>query len=192
MKASSLKQVMQMPERCEVDAGTSGLIGIRSASASDAVALLPLISAHAEYEQCKMSATLASLQAALSRSPPLLCIWIAEVDGELIGYASTTLEFSTWSGCQFVHLDCLFVREVFRGNEVGSRLLGSVRNYAAAIGIDEVQWQTPAWNEDACRFYLRQGATALPKIRFTLATTNSLTGAPTARLDHHSSLESVE
>jgi len=36
--------------------------------------------------------------------------------------------------------------------------------------VPEIQWQTPDWNENAARFYLREGASMLPKARFTLRT----------------------
>ena len=37
-----------------------------------------------------------------------------------------------------------------------------------AVGIDEIQWQTPEWNADAARFYRRLGATETVKRRFAL------------------------
>jgi RimJ/RimL family protein N-acetyltransferase len=39
---------------------------------------------------------------------------------------------------------------------------------ARALGLTEVQWQTPSWNEGAIRFYDRLGARARAKTRFTL------------------------
>lgn len=156
-----------------MSAGTSGLCVVRVASASDAVAILPLIRDHAAYEQGSAISTAAALQNALSGCPRLLHGWIAEVDGEIVGYATATLDFSTWSGRQFLHLDCLFVRASHRGQRLGVQLLDAVCDYAAMIGINEIQWQTPAWNKDACRFYRREGATALPKMRFT-----KVVGAP--------------
>ncbi|MCB8877855.1 GNAT family N-acetyltransferase [Acidisoma silvae] len=54
------------------------------------------------------------------------------------------------------------------GHGVGARLLNAVRDHAMAIGVTELQSQTPAWNEDAQRFYTRASATGLPKMRFTL------------------------
>jgi hypothetical protein len=35
-------------------------------------------------------------------------------------------------------------------------------------GCATVQWQTPAWNEDAARFYRRLGAVELDKRRYVL------------------------
>jgi GNAT superfamily N-acetyltransferase len=38
--------------------------------------------------------------------------------------------------------------------------------------IDHLEWQTPAWNEDAIRFYRRQGASHANKVRFRLTLRN--------------------
>ncbi|MGP3950192.1 hypothetical protein [Streptomyces sp. 7N604] len=39
---------------------------------------------------------------------------------------------------------------------------------ARGLGLTEVQWQTPAWNEGAARFYERLGARAKEKLRYSL------------------------
>lgn len=36
-------------------------------------------------------------------------------------------------------------------------------------GMPRIEWQTPAWNARAARFYERLGARALPKLRFAVA-----------------------
>jgi GNAT superfamily N-acetyltransferase len=148
--------------------GDLSTCAVRPASALDAEAMLPLIRAHAEYERCAAAASATELQHALAGAPPLLYAWLAETVDEIIGYATATLDFSTWSGRQFLHLDGLFVRANDRGSGVGARLLAAVRCHALANGVCEMQWQTPSWNEKASRFYRREGATGLSKIRFTL------------------------
>ena len=130
--------------------------------------MLPLIQAHADYEKGEASANAATLRAALGGPQRRIWAWIAEQAGRPIGYATATQDLATWTGLPFLHLDCLFVQDGERGTGVGARLLEAVRDHAIAIGITELQWQTPAWNEGAQRFYTRAGATALPKMRFTL------------------------
>ena len=129
--------------------------------------MLPLIRAHAAYERGSAIVDAEALFQALSEPSPLLFAWVAETQGRLIGYATATKEFSTWSGHQFLHLDCLFVQPAFRGTGVGTCLMGAVRAHALTAGICEMQWQTPTWNQDACRFYKRLGASAATKERFT-------------------------
>lgn len=149
------------------------LVDVRRALPSDAKVLLPLIREHAAFERSAASCTMETLRAALSGEPPRLIAWIAEQSGEPLGYAAATVDFSTWSGLPYLHLDCLFVRSEHRGAGVGAGLLRTARNLAASNGIVEMQWQTPEWNEDARRFYVREGALAARKFRFRQAVTNS-------------------
>ncbi|WP_267381491.1 MULTISPECIES: GNAT family N-acetyltransferase [unclassified Sphingomonas] len=129
--------------------------------------MLPLIRSHAAYERGETSVSVAALRSALE--PPFLLLgWVAMQAGQLVGYATATLDFSTWTGRSFLHLDCLFVQEGCRGGGIGAALLEAVRAHAAEREISEMQWQTPNWNKDAIRFYLREGAVMVPKERFTL------------------------
>ena len=131
--------------------------------------MLRLIQAHAGYEKGEASTSAAALQAALDAPQRRLWAWIAEQAGSRpIGYATATQDFATWTGLPFLHLDCLFVQDDQRGNGAGARLLDAVRDHAMVIGVTELQWQTPTWNEGAQRFYIRAGATGSQKMRFTL------------------------
>lgn len=146
-------------------------VDVRRALPSDVDALLPLVREHAVFERHMASCTVETLRAALSGKQPRLIAWIAEQASDPIGYATATVDFSTWSGQPYLHLDCLFVGPDHRGAEIGAELLRTVRSYAAVQGITELQWQTPDWNEDAQRFYVRQGASSARKHRFRLAVT---------------------
>ncbi|MEE8612363.1 MAG: GNAT family N-acetyltransferase [Sphingomonas aquatilis] len=132
--------------------------------------MLPLIRSHAAYEGGQASVTEAALRSALDGTPPVLTAWVATEVDVLVGYASATVDFSTWAGRSFLHVDCLFVEDRSRGLGVGAKLLAAVRAHAATHDLEEIQWQTPAWNEDAIRFYRREGATSLPKVRFIIVT----------------------
>jgi GNAT superfamily N-acetyltransferase len=132
--------------------------------------MLSLIHSHAAYEGGEASVSLDALRSALDLKPAPLVAWVAVQAGELIGYATATIEFSTWAGRPFLYLDCLFVEESHRSRGIGAALLNAVRVHAAAFGISEIQWQTPDWNENAVRFYLREGASMSRKARFTLLT----------------------
>lgn len=130
--------------------------------------MLPLIRSHAAFEGGEARITVAALRSALDQRPSGFAAWVAAQAGAFVGYATATLEFSTWTGRPFLHLDCLFVDEGRRGSGIGVALLDAARAHAAEQEIAEVQWQTPEWNDDAIRFYLREGASVLSKARFTL------------------------
>jgi GNAT superfamily N-acetyltransferase len=145
-------------------------VSIRPARPDDLDGLLRLCSEHAAYERLAPPAPEAAqaLSAALWGPAPRASCLVAHSGHELFGYATYSLEFATWTGHEYVHLDCLFVRETHRGNGIGQALLARVTQAAAELGAREIQWQTPDWNADAIRFYRRAGATGRHKIRFTL------------------------
>jgi GNAT superfamily N-acetyltransferase len=65
-------------------------------------------------------------------------------------------------------MDCLFLLPGHRGLGLGALLMDAVTAEARALGLDEVQWQTPTWNDGAMRFYDRLGARARQKVRYSL------------------------
>ncbi len=137
---------------------------------ADLDALVALCAEHAEYEQARFENTgqRERLTDAFFGPLPRLLGWTVGEPTSLLGYATATVDFSTWSAMRYLHMDCLYVRADARGRGLGQLLLGAVRDAAAVRGIREVQWQTPQWNTDAQRFYQRFGAGALPKQRYTL------------------------
>jgi GNAT superfamily N-acetyltransferase len=141
---------------------------IRDIREDDIEALISICREHALYERSKyeVDGKAAQLRCALFAPEPRLHAWVAEAGGELIGYATATIDFSTWSAQTFLYMDCLFVRDGWRNAGVGVALLNRVAAHACEMKIDEIQWQTPDWNMDASRFYRRCGATEILKRRF--------------------------
>jgi len=129
-----------------------------------------LIREHALFERAAApdDDLVGRLESLLFSSAPRLHAIVAEGDGGLDGYATASLEVSTWQASEFLHLDCLYLRPGARGAGVGRRILDRVRVLARELGASEVQWQTPGWNDDAVRFYEREGAVGRDKKRFTL------------------------
>jgi GNAT superfamily N-acetyltransferase len=144
---------------------------VRRAGPVDVGTLVALCAEHARYERAAYDPNdkAARLERVLSQEPSRLTAWVAEVDGTAIGYVAATSEFSTWSASDFLHMDCLFVREGYRGLGVGAALMATLVVFARERGYAEVQWQTPDWNTEAERFYRREGALAQGKLRFSLA-----------------------
>ena len=146
---------------------------VRPVRPGDLAALLGLIAEHAAFEGGQAPAEAAALSQAFFAPPPRLFGWVAVADAGPLGYASATREFSTWRGREHLHMDCLFVSTAARNRGVGARLAQAVLGFAAAQGLSEVQWQTPAWNADAARLYERLGAVGTGKIRFSLSVARS-------------------
>ncbi|MEU5656848.1 GNAT family N-acetyltransferase [Streptomyces sp. NPDC047737] len=143
---------------------------IRPATEADLPAIADLCAAHSAFERAgAVPADLATrLKPVLFSAHPRAWCLVVDHGDELIGYATCSREFSTWQATDYVHLDCLFVTEPYRGEGWGNALLSAVRNAAAARGAAQVQWQTPDWNTGAISFYRRAGAQTQPKVRFSL------------------------
>jgi GNAT superfamily N-acetyltransferase len=143
---------------------------IRGALRDDIKGLVALCSEHAIFERAAYDTADKSvrLRQALFSAVPRLYAWVVVIGGNLVGYATAAPEYSTWSAAEYLHMDCLYVKTEHRGAGIGAALMTSVVQLARERGYAEVQWQTPSWNTDACRFYRRQGGVAQEKLRFVL------------------------
>jgi GNAT superfamily N-acetyltransferase len=145
---------------------------VRHAGPDDLPRVAELAFQHAEYERAAPPAPgLADRLHGLlfaTTAPRLRCLVAETPDGDVVGYATCAPELSTWDGQEYLHMDCLFLAPGHRGLGLGALLMDAVTAEARALGLTEVQWQTPSWNEGAIRFYDRLGARARAKTRFTL------------------------
>lgn len=145
---------------------------VRHARRADLPRIVELAAEHAAYEQASPPVPdLAERLDALlfgTPAPRLRCLLAELPGGEVVGYASCSPELSTWQGQEYLHLDCLFLLPAARGSGLGVLLMDAVAAQARQLGITEVQWQTPDWNEGAIRFYDRLGARARTKQRYSL------------------------
>jgi len=131
-------------------------ITLRRAAAEDIPALIDAITEFARFQGSpgKMVNT-AELMA--SERDAFICFVAVTDTGEIVGYAICFFAYFTWSG-RSLYLDDLFVREAYRGRQIGRRLLGAVVEYAAAEGCKKVRWQVSRWNTAAQEFYKKFGA----------------------------------
>ena len=143
---------------------------VRFAQVGDIPSLVDLCAEHAAFEHATFDSEgkSARLIEALLGDCPRLRAWVVTQNDHLAGYATASEEFSTWKAAVYLHMDCLFVRPSHRNKGLGAAMLEKVKCHAISRGLSEVQWQTPAWNTDAHRFYLRHGAVAHDKVRFVL------------------------
>ena len=146
----------------------SGMCLVRPAQIDDVVAIVTLCGEHAQFEHVVYDRTdkATRLHEALFAPMPKLCAWVAVVDGDVVGYATASGQYSTWDAAEHLHMDCLYLRQEHRNSGIGPAMVSLVVEQARELGYREVQWQTPAWNADACRFYRRFGGSGQQKVRF--------------------------
>ncbi|MGW4505187.1 N-acetyltransferase family protein [Streptomyces sp. NPDC004436] len=144
---------------------------IRRARVGDLPRLVELVHEHIAYEKSapRPPGLAERLGPQLFAEDARLWVLLAEgPGGEVAGYAACSAEFSFWDARDHLHMDCLYLAESARGHGLGAALADGVARLARQLGMAEVQWQTPDWNEGGIRFYGRLGATSKPKLRFTL------------------------
>jgi GNAT superfamily N-acetyltransferase len=140
---------------------------IRKAIPADIAEIINLCGEHAEYEKAEYSSEgkAEKLSAFLFAENPRVHCLIAENENGIVGYATYMLEFSTWDADFYVHMDCLYLRDFARGFGIGEALIEEIARYANANECNQIQWQTPVFNERAIKFYYRIGATSKQKLR---------------------------
>lgn len=152
---------------------------LRAAAPDDAAAIHRLIVDLATYEREPEAVvvTAAELRAQLAAArPPFECL-LAEVDGEVVGFALYFHNYSTWRGRPGLYLEDLFVQPALRGRGIGKQLLVRLAQLAVERGCARMEWAVLDWNAPAIGFYRSLGAQPL-----TEWTIFRLTGEPLLRL----------
>jgi GNAT superfamily N-acetyltransferase len=99
---------------------------------------------------------------------------IAEWNGLPAGYALFFDYYSTWVGRRGLFLEDLFVREQFRGKEIGKALLSWVARIAVQENCYGVHWEVLDWNDKGIEFYKSLGAEFRDRWRPVLLTHDAL------------------
>ena len=157
---------------------TTGTV-VRPATRDDVPLILTMIRELAEFERSlhEVQATEALLTENLFAEQPAVFCHIAELDGEVVGFALWFINFSTWVGKHGIYLDDLYVRPTARGTGVGTVLLQTLARICVDRGYDRLDWWVPDWNEKAIGFYRSIGAIAMDEW-----TVQRLTGEPLRRM----------
>lgn len=142
---------------------------VRAATVADAAAIHSMIRELAEYERepTAVVATAADLEAALftaeqsKTTGPAAHAHVAELDGEVVGFALWFLNYSTWLGRHGIYLEDLYVRPAARGAGAGSALLRELARICVERGYGRLEWSVLDWNQPSIDFYLTRGAVAM-------------------------------
>ena len=134
-------------------------ITIRSAVKEDCARLLELIRELAEYEKAPQEVTVTMehfVESGFGNQP----VWwalVADVDGQVEGFAMYYIRYSTWKG-QRMYLEDLIVTEKMRGQGLGKKLFDQLIVEAKEKQFNGIVWQVLEWNEPAINFYKKYKA----------------------------------
>ena len=137
---------------------------IRKGMPKDAEAIHRLIVELAIYERAEqeVTTTVDQLREDGFGDDAIYRLFVAEVEGEVVGMALWYEKYSTWKGrCGF--LEDLVVRESHRGKGIGKALFLAVAEACAAADYGRMEWQVLDWNEPAIGFYKSLGAELDPE-----------------------------
>lgn len=99
-----------------------------------------------------------SLHRALFDPHPALFGHVAEVDGEVVGFALWFLNYSTWRASHGIYLEDLYVLPEHRGAGIGKQLLATLAAICDKRGYQRLEWACLNWNTPAITFYTGIGA----------------------------------
>lgn len=140
---------------------------IREAIAADLATIMQLIHLKAEFDGCSEAvvATTEQLKQDLFGKEVLSSVLLAEVEGEMIGFATYHRIYSTFLGKPGLWLDDLFLKPQFRGQGIGTRLMQQLCKIAHEMGCGRIDWTVAASNPLGIQFYEKIGATIQQDVR---------------------------
>lgn len=134
-------------------------INIRKAERKDCKRIQELVYELAVYEKQPQEVTVSLKQFEESGfgEHPVWWAFVAEVDGNIEGFALYYIRFSTWKG-ERMYLEDILVTEKMRGNCIGTALFNALIEEAEQRKLNGIVWQVLDWNESAINFYKKYDA----------------------------------
>ena len=84
---------------------------------------------------------------------------VAELDGQIVGFAHYIFRPTTWDTNDFCYLEDLFVDPAVRGKGIGYALIKELENIAVSKGSKRLYWTTAPDNTTARKLYDRVAIT---------------------------------
>ncbi|MGY5354701.1 N-acetyltransferase family protein [Wenyingzhuangia sp. IMCC45467] len=132
---------------------------VRKGELKDASGVFLLIKELAEFEKepDAVEVTLKDIKNDGFGEHPKFEVFVAELNGNIVGMALFYYRYSTWKG-KTLHLEDLIVQKEARGKGVGKLLYNEVLKYAYQQKLKRVEWAVLNWNTPAIQFYENSGA----------------------------------
>ena len=134
---------------------------IRPANLQDKETILSFVRELAVYEKKSLedvNLTLEKIERDGFGPSPFFLTFIAEFNGQPVGYAFYYLAYSAWAGGPVLYVEDLFVKKNFRQQGIGLALLSELAKFAEAKQCCRMEGCVFDWNEKAITFYQSLGA----------------------------------
>ena len=133
---------------------------VRPATPADSGVIIQLIVALAEFERLPPpdEAAQGRLLADAFGAHRRFEVFLAELEGQVVGYAFVFETYSTFLARPSLYLEDLFVLPAFRSRRAGYALMKYCAQQAWKRGCARLDWVVLEWNTHAIDFYERFGA----------------------------------
>lgn len=129
-------------------------VAVRPLTTKDHAAWCSLWQAYLTFCETDLSAEVTNLTwSRLHDASVPLYGWVAELNGNVIGFTHAQEQLTTWSKVPYVYLEDLFVEQSVRKSGAGSALISAVYAHADEIKSTKVYWQTENSNFTAQKLY---------------------------------------
>ncbi|MBW4624317.1 MAG: GNAT family N-acetyltransferase [Brasilonema octagenarum HA4186-MV1] len=140
---------------------------IRDANVSDVSTIMELLKLKAEFDGCPdfLKATPKKLEETLFCEKPLAFVLLAELDKNVIGFATYHQIYSTFLAQPGIWLDDLYIKAEYRNRGIGEALIKRLCEMTQKIGGARIDWTVAVNNAPAIQFYQKMGAQIIQRVR---------------------------
>ena len=130
------------------------IVTIRVGSKKDLPRVLELVKELAEFEKAphEVINTVELMEQDGFGANPIFGLFVAEVEGQIIGISLYYWRYSTWKGKR-LYLEDIIVTQNMRGQGIGKLLFDRTMQHTLDENCSGMMWQVLDWNEPAINFY---------------------------------------
>lgn len=139
-------------------------IEIRNGRKEDLKSVLDLIIELAIYEKAsdEVIVTVEDLERDAFGERPIIELFVAEINGNIVGTAIYYYNYSTWKG-KCIYLEDIVVSKQHRRKGIGTKLMDAMVALFKKEKAKRLMWQVLDWNESAIEFYKKYDAIIEPE-----------------------------
>jgi diamine N-acetyltransferase len=131
-------------------------VTIRKAREQDFPVILSLIKEFSVFQKTPGKVTI-TLEQMIKEKNLFQCLIAETGDKKIAGFASYFFTYYSWTG-KGLYLDDLYIKDAFRKQSIGKKLLDAVIRLAKDEQCKKVRWLVSGWNKNAIEFYKKMGA----------------------------------